>query len=290
MNRFCLICTFLCVPFLNKTFGQNFQEGDSLLKRKQYDLALLAYERAYFEISEFSDTTLSSNSLQEARNNCILRKAYCLKTMGKYVEASKTAQRLELNNLSDSSQFLLRNEIVVCYFLSGFYEDALSQIQQIRFFIKDSTLTQQTDIWEILSLVHLKRYTEAKVIFKKYLAYRHISMDVDEVFSFEKKTGFRNPKKAEALATFLPGAGMIYSGKVKEGVTSLILQLATLGYGGYSIWKGYYFSGFFSGFGLFQAFYFGGIRRAGVLAEQRNKSLTDNYAQYMTKVIMTLEE
>ena len=121
MNKYYLICTFLCVLFSTKSYAQDFREGDSLLLNKQYDVALLTYERNYFELVEFPDTTLSAISLQEAKNNCLLKKVYCLKVMGKYAEAGKTALRFDLSNLSDSSQFLLRNELIVCYYLSGFY-------------------------------------------------------------------------------------------------------------------------------------------------------------------------
>lgn len=289
MNKYYLICTFLCVLFSTKSYTQDFREGDSLLLNKQYDVALLTYERNYFELVEFPDTTLSAISLQEAKNNCLLKKVYCLKVMGKYAEAGKTALRFDLSNLSDSSQFILRNELIVCYYLSGFYEDALSQIQQLRFFVKDSLLTQNSKLWEILCLTQLKRYPEAKEVFGAYASAKNVKMNVDSVFAFEKSNKFKNVKKAAALATFLPGAGMLYVGNTTEGLVSLGLQIATLGFGFHNISKGYYLSGFFTGFGLFQAFYFGGIRRTELLAEQKNRQLIDLYTMKVTKALIELE-
>lgn len=290
MTKSYLICTFLCVLFLTNTCAQDFREGDSLLIEKRFDEALLAYERSYFEITEFADSTLSSEKTQEVKNSCILKKVYCLKTMGKFEEASKTALRFDFTNLSDSSQFVLRNELVVCYYLSGFYEDALSQIQQLKFYVKDSLLQQRSNVWQILCLTKLKRYTEAKEIFRGYIKNKSSLIDVDSVFAFEKATGFRDIKKAVALATFLPGAGMLYVGNRTEGFISLGLQVATLGFGIHNVLNGYYFSGFFTGFGLFQAFYFGGIRRTEVLAEKKNQELANAYTRGITKILLELEK
>ena len=286
MNKFSLICTFLCVLFSTESQSQDLFLADSLARAKQYSAALLAYERAYFELSEFPDTSLSAANLQAAQNACLLRKVYCLKEMGAFEEASKNTLRFDLNNLPDTSQFSLRNEIVVCYFLAGFYEDALSQIQQLRFFVKDSTLHHPADLWEILALTQLKRYAEAKESFRKYKEKNKLTVDVDSVFSFAKKPKFRNPKKAKTLATFLPGAGMMYAGNPKEGIISLLLQATTLGFAGGSIWNSYYFSGFLTGFGLFQAFYFGGIRRTELLVEKRNQQLAKAYTQKVTQALI----
>ena len=286
MNKFFLICTFLCVLFSIKAPCQDLDLGDSLRRIKQYSAALLAYERAYFEHSEFPDTNLSASDFQAAQNACLLRKVYCLKEMGAFEEASKNTLRFDLNNLPDTSQSVLRNEIVVCYFLAGFYEDALSQIQQLRFFVKDSTLHHPSDLWEILALTQLKRYAEAKEGFMKYKERNKLTVDVEAVFSFAKKPKFRNAKKAKTLATLLPGAGMMYAGNPKEGIISLLLQAGTLAFAGGSIWNGYYFSGFLTGLGLFQAFYFGGIRRTELLVERHNQQLIKIYGQKVTKALM----
>ncbi len=290
MNKFCLICIFLCVQFLTKSHAQNFREGDSLFRAAQHDASLLAYERAYYEITEFPDSSLSAEAIQNAQNACLLRKVYCLKAIGKFEEASKIALRFDLNKLPDSSQYVLRNEVIVCYFLSGSYEDAISQIEQLQFFVKDSTLKYQSDIWKIMALTHLRRYAEAKQCFNGYVLRRKRSVNVDSVFAFADKNRFKNVKKAEALATFLPGVGMMYVGNTTEGLISLGLQLGTLGFAGYSFWKGYYLSGFLTGFGLFQSFYFGGIRRTELLANKKNQYLADDNARQITNVLLKLEQ
>lgn len=289
MNKFCLICTFLCVQFLTKTFAQDFREGDSLFKASQYDVSLLAYERAYYDVTEFPDSSWSSGNIQNAQNACLLRKIYCLKAIGKFEEASKIALRFNFSDLSDSSHYVLRNEMIVCYFLSGLYDDVINQSEQLQFFVKDSTLKRRSDIWKIIALTYLKRYTEAKKSFELYASTRKLNVDVDSVFAFAKKNRFKNVKKAETLATFLPGVGMIYVGNITEGLISLGLQIGTLGFAGLSFWKGYYLSGFLTGFGLFQSFYFGGIRRTENLANIKNQRIVEDNARRVTNVLLKLE-
>ena len=287
MNRFFSICTFLCVLFSIEAAAQDLSLADSLTRTKQYSAALLAYERAYFELTEPSDTSQSAAYLRQAQNVCLLKKGYCLKEMGDFEEARKNTTRFDLQNLPDTIHAALRNEMVVCSFLAGVYEDALGQVQQLRFFIKDSTLHAAADLWEILALMQLKRYLEAKANFGKYNAKKHLGLNAEQVFAFAKNPRFRDAKKAKIMATFLPGAGMMYAGKPKEGVLSLLLQATALGFAGVSIYNGYYLSGFFTGFGLFQAFYFGGIKRTELLVEKRNLELVKTYTQAVTKALIS---
>ncbi len=288
MNRFYSICISLCVLFSTNAFGQDFRFADSLLVYKQYASAMLAYEQVYFELSEFPDTLLTDTQQQQAKNRCILKKVYCQKAAGKFEDASRTTLRFDFTNLSDSAQYPLRHESIVCAYLANQYDDALAQIQQMKFFVKDSTLTQQEDFWEILALTQLKRYDEAKRLFKRYGERKLVAVDLDALFDFTVKSRFVSPQKAEALATFLPGAGMLYVGKRNEGFVSLGLQVGTLAFGAYNILNGYYFSGLFTGLGLFQAFYFGGIRRSELLAEQKNEQLRKHYASKVTKALLSI--
>lgn len=285
MNRFFSICTFLCVLFSIEVSGQDLFLADSLTRTKQYSAALLAYERVYFELTELSDTTRSEAYLQAAQNACLLQKVYCLKQMGDFEEAHSNALRFDLRNLPDTVHTVLRTEIMVCCYLAKLYEGALVQVQQLRFLVKDSTLHSAADLWEILALMQLKRYAEAKTSFIKYKTSKNLAVDAEQVFAFIKKPRFRDAKKAKILATFLPGAGMVYAGNTKEGVISLLLQATSLGFAGVSIYNSYYLSGFFTGFGLFQAFYFGGIKRTESLVEKRNLELVKTYTQSVTKAL-----
>ena len=285
MTKFYLICTFLCVQFSTNSYGQSRNDKNSIFDEKQYEDSLLSYERVYFELSEFQDTTISNIELQQSLNACLLKKLLLQKSRGYFEEAIQTSSRFDLKDLKDSSQFILRYETVVCYILAGQYDNALGQMEQFQYYVTDSTLKYKTDIWKILALTYLNRYAEAKENFKVYVARNKLDLDVEKVFYFEKNPNLKNEKKAQTLATFIPGAGMLYLGNTKEGIISLGLQLATLGFAGYNFWNGYYLSGFLTGFGLFQAFYFGGIRRTEILTRQYNEKKSKEYVNNIKSVL-----
>lgn len=284
-----MICIFLCVPFLIKAQNRNaiVSKADSLFRLRQYDEAMLGYEQAFFELSEWPDSTLSKKQIQDMKNAFLLKKLYCQKAAQKFTMALQTSQRFDFSNLEDQEQIPLRYETVVCSFLAGLYDDCFNNVQQFKHFVKDSTQHTPTLLWEILSLTQLARYDEAKALIPTYNQAFHTQINAEELFAFAQKTKFRSIRKAEALATFVPGAGMIYAGNTTQGIVSLVLQLGTLGYGAYSIINGYYFTGIFTGLGLFQAFYFGGVRRSAYLAEQKNMNLKNQYYQQVKKGLLS---
>jgi tetratricopeptide (TPR) repeat protein len=289
MNRLFLICTFLFGLFLTKSEGQNFQKADSLSGLRQYALAALEYERIIFENTEFSDSTVSLISIQNIKNEALIRKVFCQKALGNFWEASQTTKRFDFNNLTDSVQFRFRSENILCCYLSKQFEETYSQIQQTKYLIKDAKITNDIDFLAILSLTELGRYREAKELYRQYVANYKLEDNSAQVFSFADNPKFRKVQKAKALATFMPGTGMIYAGNIREGITSLTLQLIALGYGIYGFSEGYYLSGFLTGFGLFQAFYFGGIRRTEMLVEKKNKSLKQRYSKQVKEFLLKLE-
>lgn len=289
MNRLFLICTFLFGLFLTKSEGQVFQKADSLSGLRQYAFAALEYERIIFENTEFSDSAVSLISIQNTKNEALIRKVFCQKATGNFWEASQTTKRFDFTNLADSVQFRFRFENVLCCYLSKQFEETYSQIQQTKYLIKDTTITKDIDFLAILSLTELGRYQEAKKLYFQYVSKHKFEDNTAQVFSFVDNPKFRKIQKAKALATFLPGTGMIYAGNVREGITSLGLQIIALSYGIYGFTEGYYLSGFLTGFGLFQAFYFGGIRRTEMLVDKKNESLKRQYSNQVKNMLLKLE-
>ncbi|MFN8357798.1 MAG: hypothetical protein U0Y10_25285 [Spirosomataceae bacterium] len=287
MSKLFLICTSLFVLFLTDTYAQLGHQADSLASLRQFDLAELEYERTIFELNESSDSVLTSKK-QRLVNELLLRKTYCQKTRGDFAAASRTTQRFDLQD--DSLQYSLRYETILCAYLSGQYEEAYSQVQQLKHYLQDSTLWAKVGFLEVLSLVDMGNYDEAKQVLKRYcVANGRADTPVDSLFLKVGKKQFKNLNKAKTLATFMPGAGLVYAGSIREGVTSLALQAAALGYGVFSILDGYYFSGFLTGFGLFQAFYFGGIRRTESILIQHNQAKRAAFSKQIRQLVLQIE-
>ena len=76
------------------------------------------------------------------------------------------------------------------------------------------------------------------------------------------------------LSALIPGTGQMYTGHFEEGLVNLGLNVLTLSFTGYCIYKGYYATGILIGYTLFQRFYTGGLRRTEKLTTDYNNAKT----------------
>ncbi|MEL7001866.1 MAG: tetratricopeptide repeat protein [Bacteroidota bacterium] len=271
-----MIFTFLCAPFF--TNGQS-EFADSLFSAGDYNYAKLEYERVVF-----------ASTNRDVINNALLKKGYCLKNLGDYSEAYKTIERANLFGNNDTVNYIMRSEIALNAYLAGEYIVALNQILQIDYFTKDQEKKDQILFLKILCLNELQRWNEAKEIFTEYAKINDLQNDPNEVYSFLEKPKIRDPKKAEKLSYILPGVGQMYAGYFGKGLFSSLTQLVLVSFGAYSIYEGYFFTGAFTGIGLFYAFYSGGIRHARYLAEKKNAEKVEKYNARVRKVILDNEQ
>ncbi|WP_428657059.1 hypothetical protein [Runella sp.] len=243
--------------------------GDSLSKAGQFDLAAVYYEKALFDQSRRLDS-MNADIYRLSANDLLFKKIQCQKYLKRFEEAWLTAQRIDLNEPNDTLQFRLRYELALCGYLSRHYGEAHGQILQTRFYVRDSTLFSALDVLEILTLNELDRWPESKEIFKRYVVRNQLSINADELYDFLRKKP-KSPEKAQLLSFVMPGVGQMYAGFPMQGLVSVGLQTLALGFGVYHVWHRYYLIGFFTGAGMFQAFYFGGARRAELMAEETNR-------------------
>ena len=87
-------------------------------------------------------------------------------------------------------------------------------------------------------------------------------------------------KTAENLTMFLPGAGQVYAGRPGEGTLNFLIQLSCLAFGAHQLsngfttfqfWNAFPFTGYLGGIGMWNKIYQGGIKRAGIIAEETNQ-------------------
>jgi TM2 domain-containing membrane protein YozV len=166
-------------------------------------------------------------------------------------------------------------------YLSQQYSEAHFQAQVAKSSEILEAYIKEIRLLEILSLHELSRWEEAQILAKDWATLYAPTIDVEKTYS--KKPPFKKVERAKLLSTIVPGLGQVYAGYPFQGLSSLLLQSASLGFGVYSVVNEYYLSGFFTGAGLFQAFYFGGIRHTEFLAEKRNVFLKNRYNQKLAK-------
>ena len=250
-----MICTFLCAPFFIR--AQEASKADSLFAVGEYLPARVAYERLLF-------------NGHSASHLLILKKSYCLKAEGNYEDAYNTLQRADFFVGDDSLKFKLYYESILNAFLAGKHDLALNKIQELHYYLPGIT-QPALDLLEILTLNQLRKFEQAEEKYKSFVAVHNLR---DDSNPYQKKNlKMKNPDRAESISHLLPGVGQMYAGYVGRGMTSLLIQSGLVAFGIYSFVNGYYFSGAFTGVGLFYIFNNGGARHAYYLAEKRNKAL-----------------
>lgn len=270
MTRFYLTCTFLCAPFFIN--AQETKKADSLFLTGEYLQARVEYERSLFNGSGNVNTLL-------------LKKSYCLKAEGKYDLAFNTLARANFFTSSDSSQFKLYYESALNAFLAEKYDLALNKIQEYHYYLP-SISQPMTDLLEVLTLHHLQRIKEAETKFIAFTKKYSVS-DSTNFYKEKKFKKLKDPVKAESISHLLPGVGQMYAGYAGQGVISFLLQSGMIAFTAYSFYNGYYFSGAFTGVGLFYMFNTGGARHAEYLAEKKNKALIAELDHKARKAIST---
>ena len=82
----------------------------------------------------------------------------------------------------------------------------------------------------------------------------------------------------------------MYTGAVAEGSVNFLLNATLLSFALYEFYTEYYITGYFVGLGLFNKTYHGGMRRAGLLAEQKNKDALNKLNLETSSLIIKIIE
>lgn len=282
MNRFWWLCIFLCGAFSAKAQRTEWVKADSLMVAGEWLAAQVAYERIVFRRQTPPD------SVQLA----LLRKAQCQKMGGKPAEALQTLNRTDPFSVgSDSLAFALRYEMAVCATLNAEYAAALGLAEQARYFASDQqkdSLSAQLFLWETVALHGNADWAQARQKARQYAEWFQIPLQTDSLYSTPPK--LKKAAKARMLSTFMPGTGQWYAGRPLAGMASAVLQGGSLAFGVWSALNGYYLSGFITGAGLFQAFYFGGIRHSETLAERYNERAIRQYQERLNTFLIRTEQ
>ena len=216
-------------------------------------------------------------------NELLLKKSYCLKAEGKYQAGYETLQRADLFHGTDSLRATLYYEMALHSYLNGRYDVALGHVQELNYYLPDQILPR-AELIEVLALNQLKRWQEAE---KKFMAMQtKYGMRQAVTYADLRPGKLKNPDRAENWSFVLPGSGQMYAGYWGRGLTSLVIQAGLVAFTAYSFVNGFYFSGAFTGGGLFYMFYNGGTRHASYLAQKGNQQKIDRLND---RVMTTLE-
>ncbi len=212
------------------------------------------------------------------RMQAILARTWALKHLGDYNQAFENLRRASPRDLPPELQYLIHHERTLLMYLREDWEGVLAESARLNNLVQDHGWRLLTGYLPILALLELERWDESGTKMKAYLNELGVPASLPS-----SPPDHISPRKAVLLSTFIPGSGQIYAGKTGEGLGSAGLQLAALGWGAYNVYNGFYATALFTGGGLFQAFYFGGIDRAEYHAVGRNRKAAEDYKRAVTE-------
>lgn len=281
----CLICTFLSGGYSisNAQSVGIFTEPDSLFLIKQYDEALIAFERIHYFSSD-------GNIKTEA----LYRKAECLKQLKRFNDAERCLIRIDLSELKDSISYNIRYQMALCAYLGSHFTDAESYLTQLFFYLPDSNLTYHALPLYALVLNEEQKWKEAEQKLDLYISFLtkkdSLVHSITDLYTKKNIPKLKNLEKARLLSTLLPGTGQMYAGYFWEGVGSASAQVVCLAFTGVAIWQKYYISSLFVGYSTFFRFYQGGLLRVEYLVNKKNYELTRKYNDKLKNAITEIME
>lgn len=222
--------------------------GQYLLLTGQYDLAVLEFERLYFQKS---GTEGLKKSLIETH-----------RLRGNHDRARKYAQDfLSQGNLNDLEAQHFKKEIVLNSLLMRDLVWIPSVLAEIRITSgNDFEILRYADNMSLgLSILNAKSKWETYHLHIEGMEKHHDAILAQALTDWQESPR-KSPFVAGAMSTFLPGMGKVYAGKWKDGLVSLLF----VGANAYSSYRGFSNSGIRSPYGwlfgsLTAGFYIGGI-------------------------------
>lgn len=287
INGFYLTCIFLCATLSTSATEHErwFHAADSLFRDGNWFEASILYERSYYTSTDARGRILAN-----------LAKVEAMKEMGEFSRARRDLQRSVTFRGDDTLRKELLYQLALCAYLEGDAAGARSFLLQIehgfeklpghRTFLLNGLVIIDEQRWDELK-PHLDRwFQETNVTSELRDDYLH-ALDL-LVMELGGVPSPRDPDRARMWSTFIPGTGQFYAGSAGWGVLNAFSQLAALSGFGLLVWNGYYIAGVFAGLGPFQSLYFGGIRQAGTLAEQNNKSRLDEFQTALKRFLLNV--
>lgn len=268
-----MICIFLFGTC--STRAQSWlQTADSLFTAGHYFEAGIAYERALF--TEQDPSVLFTATLGKVR---------CLNQRGLYTKASTFLNNQIQLTTNDTLLYTLRYQQILSTYLAGQFDNTLSLTDRLAYLHPNQPVAPMVTVIRILALNELQRWPEASALYTQLTQ----QLGTDSTASpYGQLPRLKSVKKAQWLATFIPGAGQFYAGKPTEAVFTILVQSLGLYIGITSFLQGYYLSAWGVGAALFGSFHAGSVRRSEVLINQYNQQRANAFNQLAKEQVLKL--
>jgi len=253
--------------------------GDSFFDTGNYEQAITEYKRFLF---------FAANSGIECDSNAV---SYAYHRIGlsyrnqKMWKPSLNALQQSIKYASnDSIQTERKIALSVVLIAMGNYSAADFKLLLIESYCKFPELKNRARFLRGIVAIYQFNWKEAQRLIK-------FSEDpgfsrVDSLLSEAQNLKYKSVNIAKRLSTFLPGAGQVYVGDLRNGVNALLLNGAIGFLLGYNLFNGNYPDAILVYLCLFRRYYSGNKYHAGLIAEEYNKHLNQVYRDMILQTIL----
>lgn len=257
---------------------------DSCIRQKDWLGVALLYEKVSY-ITDSDSISVTAKIIS----------ADFYKKSHQYSEAIYLLKSINVANQNDSVKYTIKYQSALNYYLMNELDFAKSEILNLYYLVKDTTLHYKAYPLSALIFNELYEWPEAKKLLLKYnsFLFRNNLHNLDTyqdsiniLYNPQSLPQLKKTKKAILLSTFIPGLGQVYSKNYLEGTLSFIscssIILLTLT----GIYYQYYFTSIISGSSLWAKFYTGNISRAEFLSNQYNYLISKEYNRKLKEFIV----
>ncbi|WP_319591466.1 hypothetical protein [uncultured Draconibacterium sp.] len=260
-------------------------KADSLYASGNYFEASIEFERQIFQGNAENDI-----------NRLRYKKALCYRNMKDFGRALNALQPTYFSNPNDSLYRFVCYEQALCYYLNNEPARALWKIDEYLHRSSDSTNFSVFLPIKILSLHETYKWNEAKQSFIEFIELQQFGLEKEtalkllaaELYSKKNRPRIKSLKAAKTWSRFIPGSGQIYAGKSGEGITNFLINASVLTFAGFQVYNGFYITGYLVGLGFFNKTYHGGMKRAEVIASQKNKQHMVEFNREVNQEIISI--
>lgn len=182
------------------------------------------------------------------RISLLLQKALMFKKISRYSDAIMTLDRINMDSVSEVSENQIHYEKAYNLYFQKSYARGIQEIWNMTEF----TSREQVILYLML-LIENEKWSD----FKQELVKINPNIDTIVLSTQIKTPLYQDPEHYRKLSR-VPGLGLIKAGYTRKGITSILLQTATLGFGIFQYTQGFYATGTFLGVLPARRFYNGG--------------------------------
>lgn len=262
---------------------------DPLLAQAAHYSALGLYSAAITEYRRFIFFNPADPGVSDA--HAAISDAYCLlDDFDRAIEALRTAVETSGN---DSARYERRLDLAVRMIAAGRYSQAEMTLRQFEMSGAPPRLKNKAVFLEGVCSVYAFKWQSARRAFQEYFAAVPAPLTASAVDSLVAAADYQRLKSADTarwLSTYIPGAGQVYAGDIRNGLNSFLLNGALLSWIAYKLVHGYWRDAYLI-FAYLESRYYSGSRyHAGRRADEYNARANRRHAEAVLRALIDQPE